>query len=271
MDQGILYVATGDDFVDEAQISVKTLRDSMDNVPIAIVTDRSRNLADFDEVITLSNPSYGFRDKIQGMRQSPYEHTVFLDTDTYIHDGFTELFDLLDRFDIAATHNQNRDLYTGTSLGVPEAFPEYSSGVVAFNKSDTEKLFNTWLETYEESHPGDQPSFRKSLYECNIQLATIPREYNLSPRIPSHVSKNIKIFHGRLLDIKSPGADKNVELEDIMGKMNQSSGHRLFDKNGYQVVPNSSLLYRLDRSLETNGINETIKKGVQKIYNLLDS
>lgn len=265
MDHGVLYVATGDEFVEEAKISADTVRKSETDTSIAIVTDQPRNLDNFDDIIVLSDPSYGFYDKIQGMRQTPYDKTIFLDTDTHVWEDISELFDILEEFDIAATHNQNRDLYTDLSLGVPEAFPEYSSGVVVFDKLVTNGFFENWSKIYQDDHPGDQPSFRKALYECDLRLATIPREYNLSPRYPSHVVKSIKIFHGRLLDINSPGANKNIELEKITEIMNENNGHRLFDKNGYQVVPNDSLLYKLDKHLKTDGVIETMRKGLEKI------
>lgn len=40
------------------------------------------------------------------MLHSPFEHTIFLDTDTFVCGDFSELFDLLDHFDIAMSHDR---------------------------------------------------------------------------------------------------------------------------------------------------------------------
>ncbi len=42
------------------------------------------------------------------MSASPYEHTLFLDADTYICDNINELFDLLELFDLALAHDTFR-------------------------------------------------------------------------------------------------------------------------------------------------------------------
>jgi len=43
-------------------------------------------------------------DKILPLLDSPFNRTVFLDTDTQVCSEFFELFDLLDRFDLAVAH-----------------------------------------------------------------------------------------------------------------------------------------------------------------------
>lgn len=264
MGEGVLYIATGDGFIEEAKRSLTTLRDSMD-VSASIITHEERDVDGFDSVIPLPNAEFGFRDKVRGVQKSPYERTVLLDTDTYIWEDFTELFTILDRFDIGATYNQNRDLRSGNPYNLPGAFPEYSTGVMPFKKSAVEELFETWLQLYNDEHLGDQQSFRKAVYESDVRLATLPRRYNYFPREPGHVVKEIKIFHGRLLDIESPGAIKHVDLEDLVGQMNQDMGHRLFAHQGYYVGPEISIVQKIDRSIKRNGLIGTLKSATQRI------
>ena len=262
MNKGILYAATEEDLVREAQTSAKTVKDEMGDLPIAIVTESETNPDGFDVVINLESPTHGFQDKILAMEKSPFEKTLYLDTDTYMNDDVQDVFEALDHFDIAAVHNQNRDIYTEKNLGVPQCFPEYNSGVVAFNKSETKTFFKKWLKEYSEDHQGDQPSFRKVLYERDLQIATLPNEFNYLPRYPGHIVKDVKIFHGRLLDINTFGAQQYFDLEEVADKVNLGSGHRLYIQGGYQVGPQMSFIQRIERSIKKRGIIGTFSNAL---------
>lgn len=264
MDRGILYVATDDDLVDEAILSAESARSAIEDVSLGIVVEGEKSVDYFDTVINLKSPSYGFKDKIKGMNKSPFNKTIYLDTDTYIHEDISEIFSLLNRFDIAATHNPNRDLYTNTALGVPECFPEYNTGVIAFNKTLRDGFFTEWCENYSEDHLGDQPSFRKVLYNSDIKTATLPREYNYLPRYPAHLVKDVKIFHGRLLDIDTKGANKWFDIRDLVEDINRIDGHRLYLAGGYYVGPDLPILQRIRKILNERGLTGTIK-GVKNV------
>ncbi|EHK02479.1 hypothetical protein HRED_04318, partial [Candidatus Haloredivivus sp. G17] len=71
-----------------------------------MITDQHREDDAFDEV-RIEEPNEG-SDKIQYMDKSPFNKTLLLDTDTLIVDDITELFDLLEQFDIAFAHNPKR-------------------------------------------------------------------------------------------------------------------------------------------------------------------
>ncbi len=100
MTRGILYIATEDQFAQEAAVSARSAKNSMD-VDITLVTDKQRTIDVFDTIITIEKPNYGFIDKIYGMMESPYDETLYLDTDTHIGSDISGLFDLLGRFDLA--------------------------------------------------------------------------------------------------------------------------------------------------------------------------
>jgi hypothetical protein len=104
-DKGVVYVAMGARFVEEAQVSARSVRKHMPNLPITLFTDSPPAESDlFDRVVhlTRSGPK-PHRDKLIGMLQSPYEHTLFLDTDTFVGADVSELFQILQTFDMAAT------------------------------------------------------------------------------------------------------------------------------------------------------------------------
>jgi len=97
-DKGILYIATGDDFVKEAEISAQSVSKAMPNIPIAIATD-ARPEYKFDHVVNISKPHYGFQDKITQMSRSPFDKTLYLDTDVFVNTDVNEVFELLNEFE----------------------------------------------------------------------------------------------------------------------------------------------------------------------------
>ena len=259
MDRGILYVATGEGFVEEARVSARTVRSQMGHLPVAIATDQETAAAEFNEVILLNEPTYSFKDKILGLERTPFDKTVFLDTDTFVREPIGELFELLEEFDIAATHNQNGDMYTNKSLGVPESFPEYSSGVIGYNIGDAIGFLESWLDLYSDDHLGDQPSFRRVLYEGDHRIATLPREYNYAPRYPAHIRKGIKVFHGRLLEFNPPGgAGREVNIRALVRDYSPQTGHQLYDEGGLRIVPAQSSVRKFQRSLTHRGVVRTL-------------
>lgn len=232
MNRGILYVATEDQFVQEAVISAKSVKKSM-GADITLVTNKQRSIDIFNEIIVLGGPEYGFIDKIYGMMESPYDQTLYLDTDVHVESDISGLFDLLDNFDIAGAINHDR--ITTEITSVPKTFPEYNTGVLAFQSDDFENFLQEWLENHkrnEEDYHGDQESFRETLYHSHKRIATIPPEYNCMVRYPGHAREEVRVFHGRLLDIDSMGSSVNFDIEQASEEINKIEGHRIFYPSG---------------------------------------
>src|SRR5690348_11543017 len=102
--RGIIYSATGKQFVAEAVISA---RSSLRFNPVAhlifcdvLPTEKIEGI-DFIRFEPSSSPHL---DKIRNISRMPFENTIYLDTDTYVIANIEELFDLLRRFDLAAAH-----------------------------------------------------------------------------------------------------------------------------------------------------------------------
>jgi hypothetical protein len=135
---GVIYVAIGARFVPEAMLSAKSVRRFLPDVPILLFTDQAPGARDgFDKVIQLSAPHPKAQiNKLIAMMQSPFEKTLLLDTDTYVCADISDLFALLERFDVAMTQDRAyRDDFPAGS-GVPDVFVEFNQGVIAFRQSD---------------------------------------------------------------------------------------------------------------------------------------
>ena len=221
--KGIIYIATGKQFVDEAIVSAASLKKHMPNLPITLFSDLDVKSSYFDNVIKIKNPAYGFEDKVRCIGLSPYDHTLVLDSDTYICDDFSELFDLLDKFDIAAAH-----VPFGRSphiKGVSESFESLDGGIILFKKSSkVERFFSEWLRLYlrdkKKGHANlanttliktdkesyrkrmnskgvfNEPSFKEALYKSSLRLVTLTKVYDLRGRY-GYVNGAVKIIHTR--------------------------------------------------------------------------
>jgi hypothetical protein len=156
------------------------------------------------------------------MHLCPYDLVVFLDTDTYVAADLSELFEILEYFDIAA--NQISSGYHYKLDGLPNAFPEFNSGVIAFRNTSKVKLFfEEWTKyflIYQETlqNTWDQMSFRMVIYKSDLRIAPLPYEYNFMVYFPGYAMTDLKIVHGRTFE----------KLKRVAKEMNQELGHRVY-------------------------------------------
>jgi hypothetical protein len=200
---GLLYVATGARFIKEAIASAESAREHMPSIPIALFTDQSCEAGMFDYIEKVESPEYYVTDKIRPLRSTPFQKTLFLDTDTIVCRDFSEIFTLLDRFELAAVPDVRGGWYPSECNRV---FPEFNTGVIAYRKTEAVlDTFRNWEAIYESQlnsdiqPPHDQPSFRDAVYRSPVQFVMLPFEYNLRTIFPMIVSKQIQpaILHGR--------------------------------------------------------------------------
>lgn len=201
MKQGILYVATGKRFLAEACQSAARVRELMPGIPIALASDLQGPRELFDHYFRITDPKFNFSDKMGPLISTPFERTVFLDTDTWLCEPVPELFSILERHDIAMAHAPMR--FTAASK-VPATFPECNSGVIAYRINDRiRSLFSAWEKLYQERIEStgvidDQPSLRDALWQSDVSFAALPPEYNFRFIMPSFAGRgSVKILHGR--------------------------------------------------------------------------
>lgn len=242
-DRGILYIATGPSFVAEALQSARSIKAVWSDIPLALITDTPPE-ADCFAHVEIVPARRNSSDKPRYMANSPFERTVYLDADTYCCAPFPELFDLLDRFDIAAAYDDGRftertDPASGEQHfikvpGIPDCFPELNSGVIAYRHwPAVDALLKRWAADYEEGRDGplldhrDQPSFRAALYNSQVRLGVLPAEYNFRLVCPGFARNAIKIIHGRWN--YEPIRDNPTEtLQALDRAFNATHGPRVF-------------------------------------------
>ncbi len=211
---GFLYVAFGNRHTMEAIISAQSLRKACPKGTIAVVTDQSVSDPVFDQVIQDVAPEMtktgNFHVKIAGLRKTPFERTIFIDTDTLICGDLSSTFALLDRFDLVVTHNawrvdrafeENAKPYSE----VPLDFMTFNTGFLAFaSRPVIDDLLQAWAERMtqqivEHSETNDQPAFRWALYQSAVRFVVLSNAHNYHAHNPFMLPgyQKLMVLHDR--------------------------------------------------------------------------
>lgn len=124
--------------------------------------------------------------KLSVLPEVEYDKVMYLGSDTYaLKEAAGSLFDLLDRFDLAAAHAPHRISTTHTDAAVseiPACFPEFNCDLILFRRSRPVLDFlEKWRDMYlghALGHPHDQGAFRYLAWTSDLRIATLPPEYN---------------------------------------------------------------------------------------------
>jgi hypothetical protein len=248
---GLLYIATGQRFLAEAEMSARSAKLAMPDIPIVLASDCKSDSAHFDMQIKIENPAYSFIDKILALKKTPFDKTIYLDADTFVLSDVTDLFNLLNRFDLAAAFEPGR--FLDQIGGIPACFSELNTGVILYKSVDA--VFQTideWYKLYAEEIEGmraigkkawhDQYSFTKAIFERNISFYVLPPEYNARILLPMQASGEVKIVHSRL---KNPPSYATQLYCLNAGK----ASVRLFNPNPRRLFELASTTLRLFNAL----------------------
>jgi hypothetical protein len=244
---GVVYSCSGAAYVQEALLAARSSirHNALPHVLFAsvdVAPEPGLTVARFEPS---ANP---YVDKIANMRRSPFQRTIYLDTDTFVVDEIVHVLALLDRYDVVAAHAPG---YRGLAdPQVPLAFYELNTGVLAWRASDRLDAFmRDWEETYAawllaEPFPGagkpslaaDQPAFRRCAWQHEINLGVLAPEYNLRLGEPATIVDRVRVIHGR---------PRRRSFEQIAAAVNATPGPRTWP----QPSRLSALSRRLRRAL----------------------
>jgi hypothetical protein len=248
---GVVFVATGRRFVEEAEQAALRVRKTNPCLKICLVSDVPDYEPVFwDDLILIGNCQGGFRDKIM-MGLCPYRRFLYLDTDAHVFADLTDFWPMLDRFDFVG-----HQLFEGHDCplpGIPDAFPEFQGGVLGFKRtSKTDAFFDAWLHNYDEffrvntaethhySNVSDQKSLRLTVWNSDLAVGVLGPEYNFTPSHLVFACANVRILHGR-----APGDG----MEHFERRINARLGNRAFVPRFDAVVSNNMALADLMRLL----------------------
>ena len=251
MSKGIIFIAIGEKWRNEAILAATKVKRFMPEIPITVFTDQFFNSPVFDDVQVAEPCLNPLLTKTLWMSQSPYEHTLFLDTDIHLCDNIDDIFMLLDRFDLAVPHAPYRLSGMGLSIplpdfltsDVPPSFPGMNTGMILFKRSEKVLSFlNNWGEYHLKlcaiaPKAPNQPAFRTALYRSDLCFAIIPEEYHCRFIYPFKVCGKVKALHGR-----HPDMDLVVERINHIQHPRIGEGYyiELMKQNAQKLKPHSS-------------------------------
>lgn len=186
--QGYLYIVVGENYYKEACLSLRSLR-RFTQLPAHIITniDQERCIADgFSSAATVTD--FHPRSKVDCMSMTPYDYTIYLDSDIIVKMPIDEIFEVIARYDIAAAIDVSRKKWSTSKdideySEIPYCFPEVNSGLLGFNSKMASKTLALWKKLYYhyklETDSQDQPSLRIALWHSKASLYILPPEYNV--------------------------------------------------------------------------------------------
>lgn len=203
--KGYIYTAFGNNFYKECVNSVKLLKMTT-TLPVHLFTDQ-KDLSEEEKSLFYSInylPNLHARSKVDYIALSPFNKTIYLDTDIIVVKKIDELFDLLDKYNILATldtarKRENISKKISEYSKIPYSFGEVNSGLLCFNKYAKENILKKWPSIFykyiRESGGWDQPSLRILLWKSNASLYILPPEFNIrSKKLIEKVKENKYIF-----------------------------------------------------------------------------
>ncbi|MGB0498351.1 MAG: putative nucleotide-diphospho-sugar transferase [Rubricella sp.] len=223
--RGVIFVATGAGYLELATRAAGTVRACMPDIPIDLFTDQDAVAGDpFDAIHRVEGGDPRIR--ISCMAETRFDRTLMMDADTWMVQPVQDVFDLLDRFDLALAHDPDRvspRAMAEAAAGIPEAFPEFNGGIIAWRRNAaTDRFLRDWKAAYDaQGGPPDQVPLRRVLWQSDLRIATLPQEYNLFQLnlidAFSRMNASPKIIHSFRLHQHLRGHDRIETLEQLLG------------------------------------------------------
>lgn len=185
---GVVYIASGAKYSVFALDAARSVQRSNPELGITLLSDQPKLSVEgvVDRHYVFSGGHY--RSKVDHLASSPFERTLYLDTDTRVVASLTSAFQLLDRFDLAMAHAHRRHRASTTEVWreeIPDAFPQLNGGVALYRKSPaTDNLWHRWSESFHSAgFKKDQVTLRELLWLADdLRWTVLPPEYNIRYR-----------------------------------------------------------------------------------------
>lgn len=296
---GVIYAVTGERYRREALKSARSVKQTNPDLPITIFSDERVDSEYIDNYIDISttNTDLSQRPKVACLSETPYDRTIYLDSDTYVTGDLTPLLDLLSGFDIGtgkvplrryeygrspayskkdfkdANINSEEEFRDIAEITAPPTLTDYNTGVLVYElNSSTSELFDMWSELYKKhskmtTHTRDQPAFREAVFRSDIKITTLPPEYNCWIRalydesyLQQYIVEDVRIFHGRPNDME----DVAKKINDHVSKFR--APYVVKPKTTYEITKEKLLL--LYRSTTQDGLSKTYERLQKYVRNI---
>lgn len=188
--EGIIYITYGIKYVRAALFSANSARRVMPDIKIHLFVDQpsmlelglDKDTGPFTSMSVIENPHR--RSKVDCISQTPFDRTLYLDSDTSVERDIRTIFRLLDNFEFAATHAVRRNASRKSeywNVQIPDAFPQFNGGVIVYKKNpNVMKLMRDWGESFGSAgHRHDQITLRELVWLSDVRSIALAPEYNV--------------------------------------------------------------------------------------------
>jgi hypothetical protein len=214
MSWGVVYACSHRDWIAETVQSSLSFAKHMPDlerhlfIPAALLDQCREDLGGaFTRIICLERIAYAHRPRFESMLRLDLDQVIFIDGDTLLLAPVYELFEVLDRFDIAATIAPHLFHPKAVAGGVYEilpkvsrAIPEWNGGLLVAKKSARFRSFvvawdESFLKCIKLGYPLDQASLRSAIVASDLRVATLPNIYNFRANVQQTVRGKVRILH----------------------------------------------------------------------------
>lgn len=145
---GIIHLVSGGrSYLGELITSLKSLRRHEPDLPVTVFSRFKVPASLRCEWVPLESREHPLKLKVLTLRRSPYERTLFLDTDITVHGPLRPVFANLDAHDFCAANSHEADWSVNPPRFVAMVKPrDYNTGVLLYRKSDSFLRFLTQWE-----------------------------------------------------------------------------------------------------------------------------
>jgi hypothetical protein len=213
MQQGLVYIAFGDRYRHEAQQSIASVRRQSPDIPVAVITDAEWDNCDRPDMFILeaTDATLGAKPRLL-YRCTPFERSLFIDTDTVLARDITPAFTLLDYYDFCVK-------FSGGELTIDPALiyhPMASSGMMIFKKCNAVAgLFELWLEAYRAAErsitprrpngPQDDKYLASAIARSGVRVIHLPEYLMFNLWEPTISFSAPVVIHGRHKNLANIG------------------------------------------------------------------
>jgi hypothetical protein len=188
--RGVIYLVSGPrSYMSELQTSLASLRRHEPDLPVTVFSRHRLPRGTRADHASYSTEHHPLKEKVLILSESPYERTLFLDTDTTILGPISPVFDHLDshQFGVANAYlaDRTRQPPTLTALVDPA---QYNTGVLLYDDSAaTRRFLDVWRDAVMPQDPSDmwaghncdQTYFNRlvasgALAECGVEFSSLP-------------------------------------------------------------------------------------------------
>jgi hypothetical protein len=156
--RGVIYLVSGPrSYLGELTTSLTSLRRHEPDLPVTVFSRYALPRHLRADHVVYDNPHHPLKQKVLVLAESPYEHTLFIDTDTTILGPIAPVFDRLRDANFAVAHapllDRSQEPPRVVALENPD---EYNTGVLLFDDSaPTREFLQRWRDAVMPQDPAD--------------------------------------------------------------------------------------------------------------------